>query len=51
MVNTNEPLPATLSRDQRSFLNNVRALKLDPATIVPVHGKPIPWTDFASRGQ
>jgi glyoxylase-like metal-dependent hydrolase (beta-lactamase superfamily II) len=49
LVNTNEPLPATLSRDQRSFLNNVRALKLDPATIVPVHGKPIPWTDFANK--
>ena len=46
-VDTNEALPTTLSRDQNSFLNAVRLLKLDPARIVPVHGKPIPWSDFA----
>ena len=27
--------------------NNVKALKLDVAQIVPIHGKPIPWSDFA----
>jgi hypothetical protein len=47
LVDTNEPLPATLSRDQQSFLSAVRMLKLDPARIVPVHGKPIPFADFA----
>ena len=47
LVDTTEPLPAALSRDQQSFLNAVRILKLDPARIVPVHGKPIPWVDFA----
>src|SRR6266850_1513125 len=47
LVDTNEALPATLSRDQQSFANAVRLLKLDPARIVPVHGKPIPWSDFA----
>ena len=47
LVDTHEPLPATLSRDQESFLNAVQKLKLDPALIVPVHGKPIPWADFA----
>ncbi|PYS15310.1 MAG: hypothetical protein DMG15_05355, partial [Acidobacteria bacterium] len=47
LVDTNEALPTTLSRDQNSFLNAVRLLKLDPARIVPVHGKPIPWSDFA----
>jgi hypothetical protein len=47
LVDTNEPLPATLSRDQQNFVNAVRMLKLDPARIVPVHGKPIPWSDFA----
>ena len=39
-------VPAVLSRDQQSFFNAVRILKLDPARIVPVHGKPIPWSDF-----
>jgi len=47
LVDTNEALPATLSRDQQSFANAVRLLKLDPARIVPVHGKPIPWSDFS----
>jgi Metallo-beta-lactamase superfamily len=47
LVDTNEPLPTTLSRDQESFVNAVRILKLDPAQIVPVHGKPIAWSDFA----
>src|SRR6267378_2478845 len=47
LVDTNEALPATLSRDQQSFFNAVRILKLDPARIVPVHGKPIPWSDFS----
>lgn len=30
----------------RTFLNNVRRLKLDVATIVPIHGRVIPWGDF-----
>jgi hypothetical protein len=25
----------------------VTRLKLDVAQIVPIHGKPIPWSDFA----
>ena len=47
LVDTNEALPAKLSADQQSFMNAVRLLKLDPSQIVPVHGKPIPWADFA----
>ena len=47
LVDTNEPLPTTLSRDQQNFLKAVQLLKLDPARIVPVHGKPIPWSDFS----
>jgi hypothetical protein len=46
LVDTNEALPSALSRDQQSFFNAVRILKLDPARIVPAHGKPIPWSDF-----
>lgn len=46
VVNTDAPLPAMPTRDQTSLLNAVKVLKLDPAQIVSVHGKPIPWTDF-----
>ena len=48
LVDTNAPLPATLSRDQRSFYNAVRKLKLDVSQLVPIHGKPIPWADLAT---
>jgi hypothetical protein len=27
-------------------LNNVRRLKLDVSTIVPIHGPVVPWSDF-----
>jgi glyoxylase-like metal-dependent hydrolase (beta-lactamase superfamily II) len=47
LVDTTSPLPATLSRDQRSFYNEVAKLKLGVSQIVPIHGKPIPWADFA----
>ena len=46
VVDTNAPLPAMPTRDQTSLFNAVKLLKLDPLQIVPVHGKPIPWTDF-----
>jgi hypothetical protein len=48
LVNTLEPLPATVSGDQRSFFNAVQKLKLDVERLVPVHGRPIPWTMFES---
>ncbi len=47
VVNTGAPLPSTATRDQTSLFNAVKALKLDPVTIVPVHGNPLPWADFA----
>ncbi len=47
LVNTFDALPAALSNDQRSFFNAVQKLKLDVTQLVPVHGKPIPWTSFA----
>ncbi len=46
IVNTNNPLPAMPTRDMTTLRNNVRALGLDVQTLVPIHGKPIPWTDF-----
>jgi len=47
LVDTHAPLPATPTRDQQSFYREVMTLKLDVSQIVPIHGKPIPWTDFA----
>ncbi len=29
-----------------TFLNNVRRLKLDVSTLVPIHGAVVPWGDF-----
>ena len=29
-----------------AFYNEVRQLKLDVSRIVPIHGKPVPWSDF-----
>ncbi|MBI4471920.1 MAG: MBL fold metallo-hydrolase [Acidobacteria bacterium] len=47
IVGIHAPLSETPTRDQISLLNAVKKLKLDPARIVPAHGKPIPWSDFA----
>ena len=30
----------------RSFLNQVQRMKLDVATVAPVHGTPVPWSAF-----
>ena len=46
IVNTNNPMPAMPTRDMTTLRNNVRALGLDVQTLVPIHGKPIPWSDF-----
>mgnify|MGYP003694467143 CR=1 FL=1 len=39
--------PTTLSNDQKNFYTAVQRLKLDVGQIVPVHGGPIAWRDFA----
>jgi glyoxylase-like metal-dependent hydrolase (beta-lactamase superfamily II) len=46
IINTNNPLPATPTRDMATLHNNVKALKLDVQQIVPMHGKPMSWSDF-----
>ena len=38
--------PAPPTAAAKTLLNNVRRLKLDVSTIVPIHGPVIPWTDF-----
>lgn len=47
IFDTNRPRPATPTQDQRSFYNVVTRLGLDVAQIVPVHGNPVPWAEFA----
>ena len=47
LVDTFDTLPATMSGDQRSLFNAVRKLRLDVSQLVPAHGKPIPWAEFA----
>jgi glyoxylase-like metal-dependent hydrolase (beta-lactamase superfamily II) len=39
------PRPAQLPA-MRSFLNQVQRMKLNVATVAPVHGKPVPWSTF-----
>jgi glyoxylase-like metal-dependent hydrolase (beta-lactamase superfamily II) len=39
------PAP-TPTAAMRTFLNNVRRLKLDVTTIAPIHGPVTPWSDF-----
>jgi glyoxylase-like metal-dependent hydrolase (beta-lactamase superfamily II) len=44
---SNEPLPATPSAVHRAFYNNVQQLGLDISTIAPIHGRVVPWSNFA----
>jgi glyoxylase-like metal-dependent hydrolase (beta-lactamase superfamily II) len=48
LLDTSLPRAATPSGDQTSFFNAVTKLGLDVARIVPVHGAPVPWADFAA---
>ena len=41
-----EPLPTTPSAAHKAFYNNVKQMGLDVSTIAPIHGRPVPWTDF-----
>ena len=41
-----EPLPGSPTAANRAFYNHVRRLGLDVATIVPIHGRAVPWSDF-----
>ncbi len=47
VINTDAPLGSKASADQVNFFKAVQTLKLDPLTIVPVHGSPIAWSEFA----
>ena len=48
LLDTDRPRPTPPTRDHTSFYTAVRKLGLDVAQIVPVHGKPVGWADFAA---
>jgi glyoxylase-like metal-dependent hydrolase (beta-lactamase superfamily II) len=41
-----EPLPSPPSAAHKALYNNVKQMGLDVSTIAPIHGRPVPWTDF-----
>jgi glyoxylase-like metal-dependent hydrolase (beta-lactamase superfamily II) len=46
LLDTHEPLPTAPSPANRTFYNEVRQLKLDVSRVVPIHGKPVAWSEF-----
>jgi len=44
LFDTHVPTAAPTAAN-RTFYNQVRALKLDVAQVVPIHGRPVPWAD------
>ena len=48
LFDTHEPPRAAQLPAMRSLDTQVRRMKLDVATLAPVHGKPVPWSTFVS---
>jgi glyoxylase-like metal-dependent hydrolase (beta-lactamase superfamily II) len=46
LYDTHEAPRAAMLPAMQSFLNQVQRMKLDIATVAPVHGKPVPWSTF-----
>jgi glyoxylase-like metal-dependent hydrolase (beta-lactamase superfamily II) len=46
LFDTHEPPRAAQQPAMQSFLTQVERMKLDVATVAPVHGKPVPWSTF-----
>jgi hypothetical protein len=38
--------PTSTSASHATFYNHVQRLGLDVSTIVPIHGRPVPWAEF-----
>ena len=47
VVGTHRPRSAAPTRDQATFYNLVSRLGFEVSRIVPMHGTPIPWSEFA----
>jgi glyoxylase-like metal-dependent hydrolase (beta-lactamase superfamily II) len=48
LFDTHEAPRASQLPAMRSFYNQAQRMKLDIATVAPVHGKPVPWSTFLS---
>jgi len=48
LFNTHEPHTGPPTPAMTSFWNQVRRMKLDVATIAPVHGRPVPWSTLVT---
>ncbi|HUQ52736.1 MAG TPA: MBL fold metallo-hydrolase [Gammaproteobacteria bacterium] len=46
LFDTHEPHTGPPKPAMTSFWNQVRRMKLDVGTIAPVHGRPVPWSEF-----
>ena len=46
LFDTHEAPKAAQMPAMRSFYNQVQRMKLNVATVAPVHGKPVPWSTF-----
>jgi glyoxylase-like metal-dependent hydrolase (beta-lactamase superfamily II) len=46
LFDTHEPHTGPATPAMTSLWNQVEHMKLDVATIAPVHGRPVPWSDF-----
>ena len=46
LLDTHEPLPPAPTAANRTLYNEVRQLRLDVSRVVPIHGKPVAWSDF-----
>ena len=46
LFDTHEAPPAEPSAEMRSFFNQIQRMSLDIDTIAPVHGRPVPYSEF-----
>lgn len=46
LFDTHEPPRAAQLPAMRSFYNQVQRMGLDISTVAPVHGQPVPWSEF-----
>ena len=46
LFDTHEPPRAAQLPAMRSLNNQVRRMNLDVETLAPVHGRPVPWSEF-----
>ena len=48
LFDTHEPPKRAQLPAMRSLYNQVQRMDLDVATLAPVHGSPVPWSDFVT---